>query len=181
MSSILGIVSSSRRGAPAGAYESIATATGNGSSGTITFSSIPSTYSHLQIRLQVIASGGGGQALRLNGDTGSNYTRHYYGGNGSSTFASGSASQTSIFVGDDSGSTYLSTMIIDIIDYASTTKNKTVRSFFGRDANGSGSVYLYSGLWVNTSAVTSVSLGQGLFGGIFDSGTVASLYGIKGS
>jgi hypothetical protein len=71
-------------------------------------------------------------------------------------------------------------MIIDIHDYASTTKNKTVRSFFGHDRNGAGSVYLYSGLWMNTGAITSLSLGQANFSGTFDTGTVASLYGIKG-
>jgi hypothetical protein len=47
--SILGIIASSKLGVPAGAYESIASATGTGSSATITFSSIPSTYQHLQI------------------------------------------------------------------------------------------------------------------------------------
>jgi hypothetical protein len=161
-------------------FESIATATGNGSSGTITFSSIPNTYKHLQIRLQVLSSGGGGQAIRFNSDTGNNYARHNVGGNGSSVFASGTASTNMIFVGDDSASTNLATMIIDIHDYASTTKNKTVRSFFGHDRNGAGSLYLYSGLWMNTGAITSLSLGQANFSGTFDTGTVASLYGIKG-
>ena len=162
-------------------FDSIATTTGNGSSGTITFSSIPSTYQHLQIRLQAIASGGGGQSIRFNSDTGNNYARHNFGGNGASVFASGTASTNMMFVGDDAAATNPSVMIIDIHDYASTTKNKTVRSFFGHDRNGAGSVYLYSGLWMNTSAITSLSLGQGNFGGTFDTGTVASLYGIKGA
>jgi hypothetical protein len=181
MSPILGIVSSSRQGAPAGAFESIATATGNGSSGTITFSSIPGTYKHLQVRLQVIASGGGGQSIRFNSDTGNNYARHNVGGNGSSVFAGGTASTNMITIGDDSAATNLATMIVDIHDYASTTKNKTIRSFFGHDRNGAGSVYLYSGVWLNTGAVTSLSLGQGNFSGTFDTGTIASLYGIKGA
>lgn len=178
---ILGIIASQNYPRVTTSYESIATATGNGSSGTITFSSIPSTYQHLQIRLQVIASGGGGQAIRFNSDTGNNYARHNFGGNGSSVFASGTASTNMIFIGDDAAATNPSLMIIDVHDYASTTKNKTVRSFFGHDRNGAGSVYLYSGLWMNTSAITSLSLGQGIFGGIFDTGTVASLYGIKGA
>jgi hypothetical protein len=163
------------------AFESIATATGNGSSGTITFSSIPSTYQHLQVRLQVIASGGGGQSIRFNSDSGNNYAYHNLGGNGSSVFAGGTANYSQMFIGDDSAATNPALMIVDIHDYASTTKNKTIRSFFGHDRNGAGSVYLYSGLWMNTNAVTSLSLGIGLFGGIFDSGTTASLYGIKGA
>jgi hypothetical protein len=161
-------------------YESIATATGNGSSGTITFSSIPSTYKHLQVRLQVIASGGGGQSIRFNSDSGNNYAYHNVGGNGSSVFASGTANYSQMFIGDDSAATNPAVMIVDILDYTSTTKNKTIRSFFGHDRNGAGSVYLYSGVWLNTNAVTSLSLGIGLFGGIFDTGTTASLYGIKG-
>jgi hypothetical protein len=164
-----------------GSFESIATATGDGSSGTITFSSIPSTYKHLQVRLQVIASGGGGQAIRFNSDSGNNYARHNIGGNGSSVFSGGTASTNMMFIGDDSAATNLATMIVDIHDYASTTKNKTIRSFFGHDRNGTGSVYLYSGVWLNTAAVTSLSLGQANFGGIFGTGTVASLYGIKGA
>jgi hypothetical protein len=164
-----------------GSFESIATATGNGSSGTITFSSIPNTYQHLQVRLQVIASNGGGQAIRFNSDNQNNYARHNFGANGSSVFPSGTTNTSMIFVGDDSAATNLATMIIDIHDYTSTTKNKTVRSFFGHDRNNAGSVYLYSGVWMNTSAVTSLSLGQGNFGGIFDAGTIASLYGIKGA
>jgi hypothetical protein len=160
-------------------YESIATATGTGSSGTITFSSIPSTYKSLQIRLKVDASSGG-QAIRFNSDTGNNYARHYMGGNGSSVFAGGTASTNLMSVGDDSATSYPSVIIIDIHDYASTTKNKTIRAIFGHDRNGAGSVYLYSGVWLNTSAITSLSLGQANFGGIFGTGTVASLYGIKG-
>jgi hypothetical protein len=164
-----------------GSFESIATATGNGSSGTITFSSIPNTYQHLQVRLQVIASGGGGQSIRFNSDTNNNYARHSFGANGSSAFASGTASTNQIFIGDDAAATNPATMIVDILDYTSTTKNKTIRSFFGHDRDGAGSVYVYSGIWLSTSTVSSLSLGIGLFGGIFDNGTVASLYGIKGA
>ena len=163
-----------------GMFESIASATGTGSSGTITFSSIPSTYKSLQIRLKVDASSGG-QAMRFNSDTGNNYARHYMGGNGSSVFAGGTASTNLMFVGNDSATSYPSVIIIDIHDYASTTKNKTIRAIFGQDSNGAGSVYLYSGVWLNTSAITSLSLGQANFGGIFGTGTVASLYGIKGA
>ena len=165
---------------PAGAFESIASAAGTGSSGTITFNSIPSTYQHLQVRLFSIAASGG-YAMRFNSDTANNYARHNFGGNGSSVFASGTATTNMMFVGDDSATSYGSVMIIDIHDYASTSKYKTIRSFFGHDRNGTGSVYLYSGLWMSTSAVNSLSLGVGNFGGTFSTSTVAALYGIKGA
>ncbi len=68
-------------------YESIATASGNGSSATITFSSIPSTYTHLQIRAITrdtsALNDSYGAKLKINSDTGSNYTSHYLLGTGS--------------------------------------------------------------------------------------------------
>lgn len=178
MALILGTVSSAVQKSFS-SFESISSATGTGSSGTITFSSIPSTYKHLQVRLKVDATSGG-QSVRFNSDIGNNYARHAIGGNGSSVFGSGSASANQAFIGDDSASTYPSVIIVDIYDYASTSKYKTFYSFFGHDRNGAGSLYLYSGLWMSTSAITSISLGQANFGGTFGTGTVAALYGVKG-
>jgi len=72
--------------------------------------------------------------------------------------------------------------IIDLHDYASTTKNKTVRSFTGYDFNSlygvAGSVGLRSGLFISTNAVTSISIT--LAASNFSTQTVFSLYGIKG-
>jgi len=166
----------------ASSFESIATATGTGSSGTITFSSIPSTYSHLQIRYISRTSAAGESVLmQVNSDTGSNYTRHRLVGNGSAASASAFVSATSFYVGDATGgtdTTYFDSNIIDIIDYASTTKNKTERHFQGLDKNGSGSVSLASGVWMNTSAITSVSIF--VTAGNFTTDSRFALYGIKG-
>jgi hypothetical protein len=49
-------------------------------------------------------------------------------------------------------------IVIDILDYANTNKYKTMRTLSGYDANGSGNVGLFSGLWMNTAAVTSINL-----------------------
>lgn len=175
-----------------GAYESIATATGTGSSGTITFSSIPSTYTSLQIRLIDKATrtgsfGSNDGYLRFNGDTGSNYAYHYLIGDGSSASAAGGASQSTMRIAriDQSSYSGLSNMmavaIIDIHDYASTTKNKTVRYVSGNDTNGvgDGQINLGSGLWASTSAVNQVEIY--LSGTNFTTSTVISLYGIKGA
>jgi hypothetical protein len=90
---VLGIVASQISGhlfAPSGAYDSIATVNASGSSGTITFSSIPSTYTHLQIRA-IARTGRGvvGDTLRMtfNGDSGSNYVYHALYGDGASPSA----------------------------------------------------------------------------------------------
>jgi hypothetical protein len=68
--------------------------------------------------------------------------------------------------------------IIDIQDYSSTSKNKTVRTFSGVDFNGSGSVNLYSSLWMSTSAISSLTLTSNT--GEFSTNTTFALYGIKG-
>lgn len=166
------------------AFESIATASGTGSSNTITFSSIPGTYQHLQIR--IFASSDYGSAsrslfVRLNGDTGSNYVRHKLNGDGSAATASAQTSQTSagnLTVAGGADSNILSPAIIDIHDYASTTKNKTLRMFSGFDNNSSsGRINLDSGLWLNTSAVTSLSIF--LADGNWTTTSTFALYGIK--
>ena len=177
----LGIMDSAG-GAAGGSFESIATATGSGS---ISFTSIPSTYKHLQVRVlaQDDTVSVGNLILQLNLDTGANYTRHYITADGASVSAVGQTAQTSIIAGQIQGNTPSSSImgiaIWDLIDYASTTKNKTVRSIGGYDANGSGNIRLTSGLWLNTAAITSIQL-KTSGGGAFSSTSVFSLYGIKG-
>jgi len=165
-------------GAVASSYESIATATGTGSSGTITFSSIPSTFKHLQIR-GIFNDGGYNLNLRLNSDSGSNYASHKLYGNGSTVTATGAASGTEIDTGAYGGSTTntMSTIIIDILDYASTTKNKTTRHFAGNDQNGSGLVWVTSGLWTSTSAISTIQI-LNIYGN-YNTQTTFALYGIK--
>ena len=67
-------------------------------------------------------------------------------------------------------------LILDVHDYASTSKNKTIRSLNGNDQNGAGDIYLTSGLWLSTAAVTSLTL----FTSANYLNTTFSLYGIKG-
>lgn len=176
---ILGILASSTRVA-AGDFESIATATPSGT-GTLTFSSIPSTYAHLQIR--GIYSGSVAERsllLRCNSDTGSNYSWHELSGNGSTVGAGAGANASGIYVGYASNTTtntYPSPFVIDILDYANTNKYKTIRSLNGNDLNGSGWAILYSGSWRSTSAVSSITLY--LNSGNYNTYSHFALYGIK--
>ena len=172
-------------------YESIASATGTGSSGTITFSSIPATYKHLQIRMIGKITGTGFYRddlyLRLNGDTGANYSRHQLQGEGTTASAGGAASATYIDCGrivssDSAISNVMFAAIIDIQNYDSTTINKTVRIFSGADANLADSsfrIWLGSGAWLNTSAVNSITL-RPASSESFTTTTSVALYGIKG-
>lgn len=170
------------------AFESIATATGTGSSGTITFSSIPGTYQHLQIRFIARYSDTGVAIddlyIRFNGDTSSSYARHRLFGDGSSVTAAGNASAAFMnlpncipFNGTTAST--IGTGIIDIHDYASTTKNKTLRAFGGSDINGTGYVNLASGFLNSTSAITSITLYNSTVN--FLTSSVFALYGIKGA
>jgi hypothetical protein len=178
----LGIMASSG-GAPK-TYELIATTFGTGSSGTITFSSIPATYKHLQIRATPKSNDTnaiGNLSMRMNGDSASNYSWHFLQGYGTGAWSSNGTSASFISLRDylgTSGSLH-GAIIIDLLDYANTNKNKTVRAFSGL-TNGStqNQVSLVSGNWRSTSAVTSLTLTAGL--GSFVTPARFSLYGIKG-
>ena len=183
LNSLVGIIASSGGAAGGGAsYESIASATGTGSSGTITFSSIPSTYVALQVRANIVSTADAiGLRMRLNNDTGGNYTLHRLIGNGSTATAEGATPQSSMLL-SPSGSVFTvtpTTLILDLHNYASTTQNKTARWMVGSDRNGSGGVTLGSNLWQSTSAVNEVKIY--LDSDSFTTGTTVSLYGIKGA
>jgi hypothetical protein len=164
-----------------GSYESIASASGTGSSGTITFSSIPSTYTHLQIRAIGRNSYPATQFnTRFNSDTGANYAWHTFYGTGAATAGSGSASATLIGTYGLSYSSLtsgiMSSHTIDILDYANTSKYTTTKTLGGYDANGSGEFGFFSGLWMNTAAVTSIDLIAA--SGNWTTDTRFALYGI---
>jgi hypothetical protein len=173
-----------------GDYESIQTVTvGSGGASSISFTSIPSTFQHLQVRVlaqQTRATfGRGGYTLRFNSDTGSNYATHEVGGDGSSPIVSAASSSTSIFLGYLGTTTagYFGGTVIDVLDYANTNKNKTVRSLGGIDHNGlissfGGIVGLNSGLWMNTSAINSITINPDF--SPFTQHSSFALYGIKG-
>jgi len=166
-------------------FESIASANGTGSSNTITFNSIPGTYASLQIRFNAIVDAGHQIYLRANGDTGaSSYTKHYFVGRTTGGLLAGGEANTGemLMMGAyGTVATQPNVGIIDILDYASTTKNKTVRSFAGTNNNTTtnGEVDLFSGLWKSTSAITSISIIIG--SGSFATSTTVSLYGIRGA
>ena len=151
-------------GTPVGDYESIATTTLSTATASITFSSIPATYKHLQIRgISRITSGSYAQVLyQLNGATGSSYSRHYLFGDGSTTAAAGTASTTNMFGGIMSGSTQTASifgaLVTDILDYTNTNKNTTIRTLSGVDGNGSGYAWFSSGAYLSTDAITSITI-----------------------
>ena len=167
---------------PEGGYYSLATITSPAAT-SITFSGIPAGYKHLQIRgiaNNGEASGYNNQSMRFNGDTAANYTVHNVNGNGTAAgvYAQINATQINDIYRIPPAGSIFSTFVIDIFDYASTTKAKTVRSFNGGDSNGSGWIGLHSGLWFKTpEAITSITLGSSV--GNFGTNSQFALYGVK--
>lgn len=153
------------------------TSVGSSGASTITFSNIPQTYKHLQLRF--IYETGDWGTFRFNGDTtASNYRGHWLAGNGSAASAGTTANIIYEPASSNGGARNTYAGVIDILDYTSTTKNKVTRSLEGFDQNGGGLIYLTSGLWMSTAAVTSISLTRNATN--WSQFSQFALYGIKG-
>ena len=164
-----------------GAMIPIATSTvGAGGVATVTFSSIPQNYEHLQIRYMLSASSlNTDLRIQLNADTGANYTRHYlYGLDGSSVVSGASTSNTSTSIGYAFAAIARPySGVADILDSSNTSKYKTIRSLSGGCDASAASIIYFSGLWLNTSAISSIVLTQS--SGNFSQYSSFALYGIK--
>ncbi len=163
-----------------GAYELISTAYGTGSSGTITFSSIPSTYKHLQIRLTNKNTNNAYDVLylRFNGDSATNYSYHTLYGSGTSVASSSGSSTTFARLTGGNGTVDgYTASVVDVLDYGNTSKNTTVRVLDGY-SGASPRIFIQSGAWRNTAAVTSISITDS--DSNFTTASRFSLYGIKG-
>lgn len=164
---ILGIMASAMSAnlwQPAGAYDSLATITLSTSTASITFTGIPSTYKHLQIRgiARNTGTASSGLGIQLNGDTAANYSWHRLYGDGSSATSYGEPNSTifgqiNITQSNQTASAF-GAFVVDILDYANSTTNKTGRILHGRDLNGSGTIALASSNWRNTNAITSITM-----------------------
>lgn len=187
---ILGIIASSASANQA-AFESIATVTASGSSSTIEFTSIPSTYQHLQIRFRTRATStiiNGNLDIRFNGDTGSNYSYRAIAASNTNVTVNRGATQSTIRMnncvpGTSSLASLTGVGVIDIFDYTSTTRYKTLRGFHGKNENNSSFTYNYvtlqAGTWNSGSVISSIQI-LSTNGDNFTTATEFALYGIKG-
>jgi hypothetical protein len=175
-----------------GAYESIATTTLGSSQSSITFSSIPATFKHLQLRVigRTDRSGSAFDAflIKANNDgTSGKYFYHYIVGDGA-TIGAGietayNGAVTYRIGGATAPANTFGVVITDILDYTSTSKYKTFRSLGGADYNGSspqGEVYFGSNLWTDTTDITSLVIVPRT-GTNFVQYSQFALYGIKGA
>lgn len=179
MTPMLGILASSGLKTTS-SYESIATVTvGSGGQSSVTFSSIPSTYKHLQVRAMHLYTGSGANmVLSYNSGAFNNVISHYTYGNGSSVTSSADSSTAIISLQSGATTTDFCVAIYDILDYTNTSKNKTLRGLVGQDRNGSGAVAMISALATNTSAINALTFTYA-GGPSFQQYTQFALYGIK--
>jgi hypothetical protein len=160
---------------------------GSAGASSVTFSSIPSTYKHLQIRAMTRDNGAGVYNTYLvtyNSDTGANYSHHaMYGQNVSTVDQFGGASQNAMAVYATPGAVaagIFGVQIIDILDYANTNKYKTQRSLGGvNENNDTNLLALMSGSWRSTSAISSITITAN--SATFQQYSQFALYGIKGA
>jgi hypothetical protein len=184
MSGVLGGLIGSFASSPVGAYESIQTIAVTSNTNSISFTSIPSTYTHLQIRMTTMSNlySVPGLRIRFNSDTASNYSFHNVASNGASSFSQQNSNATSMSIvgvgAGDRGANMVGVNIIDILDYASTNKYKTLRALGGNEYNGSSNNFaIYSGNWRNTAALTTIYMETDTQ---FTAYSYFALYGIKG-
>lgn len=171
-------------GGAAADYELISTTVLGSSAASVTFSGLNTGfYKHLQIRGVVrsayVSGSDAAVSLQFNGDTATNYNSHYlYGSGGTPSSGSygnaGNMSLTSTTAGASPSGAF-GPFIADILDPFSTSKNKTVRCLSGSPGVV---VFLKSGLWMSTAAVTSITL-YGVLGNM-EAGSRFSIYGLRG-
>ena len=159
----------------------IASTTLNTSTSTVEFTSIPSTYTHLQLRVfnkQTTAATLTSLSMWFNNDTARNYPRHEIYGDGSTitsggVIASNNGEELLFYAGSGSQP---GPAIVDILDYKNTNKYKTYRSIGGVDNNGSGYALFTSGVWLNTSAIDRITIAGN--GSTFAQYSSFALYGV---
>ena len=168
-----------------GSYDALATVTvPSGGASSIVFSGIPQTgYKHLQLRMThrtSVATTDDNVVGTFNNDTAGNYVTHYIStsGGGSVQGAIVGTSANVIFFsrtpGASSTANVFGTGVVDILDYTSSNKNKTIRSLSGWDSNGTGQLWYWSGAWLSTAPISSIQIN-----GSWAQYSQFSLYGIK--
>ena len=182
----LGVLAVAGAGAAGGgSFDLLETVLISSNTTDVTFSSIPQTYSHLQVRMTVRNSNAFYTAIRVrpNSDSGFNYYTHRLNANSSSVVSNG-ASDTGrldeLIITSTATASVFGSGVLDLLDYKNTNKFKTFRSFHGyADPLSAGAhIQLCSIQYRSTSAITSLTLN--CWDGNFVSGSRFSLYGIKG-
>jgi hypothetical protein len=148
---------------------------------SITFSSIPSTYTDLVVVASILPSSTSfyTPSLQFNSDTGSNYSSTWMYGQGSTAVSSRNVNQTQMAI-DNYAATpavgYPMSVLFNVFNYANTSVYKTVIARGNDIFASAGETSATVGLWRSTSAITSLTVKGN--GANFATGSTFSLYGI---
>ena len=154
---------------------------------TVTFSGIPATYEHLQVQISAKATAPISDSAIIatfNSDTGANYSYHYMKAS-STTASAASATGSNSMVwfripAATVPATDYSAMVVDILDYANTSKNTTVLFANGGPTSMTTPLYFGSQLWDATAAVASIQMSTPS-GDEFMRGSEFTLFGLASS
>ena len=172
----------------AGSYDLLETQVLSSSASSVTFTGLGSysDYKHLQIRytLRGVDNAANLDLIQwtFNGTVGgSDYAYHRLRGYNSTVSSSASSSQSlmysGIFPDDGQDGGIFGAGVADILDFSSSSKNKTLRVFDGSWFTSFPNVYLSSGLYNDTTPVTSITMASDKSGWV--AGSRISLYGVK--
>lgn len=170
-----------------GSMEYISSATTGVATSSLTISSIPATYSHLHLRCYLLTSytlGESNYAIRVNGDTGSNYYRIQYVGDGGTQAALGGTAETYMSVFYTYGA-YLDTKFpmiatFDFINYSDTSMKSNILGHEGVTTTWGGGSTGLGFIWNSTTTINQISV-INTGGGNLAGNSRIDLYGIKGS
>lgn len=154
-------------------YEAIASTTLTATATTIDFTSISSAYTDL-VLVCYLQDSGGAAYLRINGDSGSNYSRTLFYGSGGSAL-SYKDSGTNINVGGQASPKF-SANIFQFMNYSNTTTYKTILYRINEAANF---IDIGLSLWRATPAAINQITLNATSSNSLQIGTQVSLYGIK--
>ena len=159
-------------------YVPLASQTLTSNQAAVTFSSIPSTYTDLILISNIQQTAANNGTLRINGDTGTNYSWSFLAGNGTSALSTRAATKNSIqmdnWSGPQSAGSTFQLNYVQIMNYSNTTTYKTV---IARSGSGGNATEAVVGLWRNTAAITSLSIQIDVSGNVL-AGSNFTLYGI---
>lgn len=151
-------------------YTPIASVTLSSAQSSVTFSGIPQTYTDLVLVGNIDATDYTSVWLQFNGDTASNYSRTILVGDGTSATSERTSNGSNMAIG--TANTEWGVSIFNVMNYSNSTTYKTAIARGNNNSQTRAGV----GLWRNTAAVTSLTVG--ISSADFASGTTFNLYGV---
>lgn len=161
----------------ANTYEPIATTTLGSAAASITFSSIPNTYTDLKLIVKLLPTGALRPRLEFNSDAGTNYCALLFTGAGDGGIASMNLYTATNYINVTNGSpgNYPVFIEIDIQSYANSTYKTTLCKYY-YDSTTGGRISYGTGTWLSTSAISTIRLFASTL--TFEPSSTATLYGI---